>query len=157
MPVSIREWPAEVGAWRFEACFCGLTEEDLGVLGARGGAWTPTVGAVRNAGERTPPEQLPHLEDLREHYRHHLPIAIREGVTVMAGSDAVVPVARDIAVLAEHGLTPLQAIEAATGAPRAYLDIPASDDLATYETDPRDDPYVLASPAAVVLRGERVH
>jgi imidazolonepropionase-like amidohydrolase len=133
----------------------GLTEDDLAALGARGGAWTPTVGAVVAAADHLPPERLPHLEALQEHYRHHLPIALRAGVTVMAGSDAAVPLARDIALLAEHGLTPIEAIEAATSAARTYLDVQPSGDLVTFDTDPREDPAVLANPSAVVLRGER--
>ncbi len=131
----------------------GLTEDDLAELGARGGAWTPTIGAVFASADHMPPGLL---EALSEHYRHHLPIALDAGVTVMAGSDGVVPVARDIALLARHGLTPLQAIEAATVGSRGYLGIDSSEDLVTYETDPRDDPTVLESPAAVVLRGIRV-
>jgi imidazolonepropionase-like amidohydrolase len=134
----------------------GLTEDDLAALGARGGAWTPTVGAVVGAADHMPPEHLPHLEALKQHYRHHLPIALRAGVTVMAGSDAAVPLARDIALLAEHGLTPVEAIEAATRAARAYLDVQPSGDLVTFNTDPREDPSVLANPSAVVLQGERV-
>ncbi|MGC4110215.1 MAG: amidohydrolase family protein [Nocardioides sp.] len=134
----------------------GLTEDDVKALGARGGAWTPTIGALTAAAEHLPPEHLPVVEALKEHYRHHLPIALRAGVTVMAGSDASVPVARDIALLAEHGLTPLEAIRAATVSARSYLQMPPSDDLVTYDDDPRDDPAVLARPRAVVLRGQRV-
>jgi imidazolonepropionase-like amidohydrolase len=134
----------------------GLTEDDLVALGARGGAWTPTIGAVVAAADHLPPERLPHVEAMREHYRHHLPVALRAGVTVMAGSDSAVPVARDIALLAEHGLTPLQALEAATVAARAYLGIDGSEDLVTFDDDPRDDLTVLGTPRAVVLGGERV-
>ncbi len=135
----------------------GLTEDDLVALGARGGGWTPTVGAVVAAADHLPPERLAHLEAMREHYRHHLPVAMRAGVTVMAGSDAAVPVARDIALLAEHGLTPLQALEAATVSARTYLGIEGSDDLVTFDDDPRADLTVLGSPRAVVLGGQRVH
>lgn len=135
----------------------GLTEDDLIALGARGGAWTPTIGAVVAAAERVPPERVHRIDELREHYRHHLPAALRAGVTVMAGSDAAVPVARDVALLAEHGLTPLQAIEAATGSARAYLGVDGSDDLVTFDHDPREDLTVLGRPRAVVLNGQRVH
>lgn len=135
----------------------GLTEDDLVALGAPGGAWTPTIGAVVAAADHLPPEQLHMIEGLREHYRHHLPFALKAGVTVMAGSDAAVPVARDIALLAEHGLTALQALEAATDAARAYLGIQGSDDVVTFDHDPREDITVLATPQAVVLGGQRVH
>jgi imidazolonepropionase-like amidohydrolase len=134
----------------------GLTEDDLRVLGARGGAWTPTIGAVVAASEHAPPEAQSMFAELAEHYRHHLPIAVSAGVTVMAGSDAAVPVARDVALLAEHGLTAQEAIESATLSARAFLGVEGSDDLVTFDRDPREDPTVLAAPAAVVLRGARV-
>ena len=134
----------------------GLTEDDLIALGNRGGAWTPTVGAVLEACEKAPSEARPHFEALLEHYRHHLPFALSVGVTVMAGSDAAVPVARDIAKLIQCGLTPEQGIDAGTVAARAYLGVEDSDDLVTYDADPREDPSVLTSPSAVVLHGVRV-
>ena len=62
----------------------GLTEDDLIALGARGGAWTHTVGAVHEASREAPPEARLQFEALLEHYRHHLPFALGVGVTVMA-------------------------------------------------------------------------
>jgi imidazolonepropionase-like amidohydrolase len=91
-----------------------------------------------------------------EHYREHLSLALSYGVTVMTGSDAMASVAEDVAVLARHGLTAEQAIAAATTAPRAYLGVESTSDLVTFEADPRDDPAVLVTPSAVVIRGERV-
>jgi imidazolonepropionase-like amidohydrolase len=129
----------------------GLTEDDLRLLGSRGGAWTPTI-AVATRMTRGSDEEAP----VAEHYRHHLPLALGHGVTVMTGSDAMASVAEDVAVLAEHGLTVEQAIAAATTAPRAYLGVESASDLVTFETDPRDDPAVLAIPSAVVIRGERI-
>jgi imidazolonepropionase-like amidohydrolase len=129
----------------------GLTEEDLRVLGARGGAWTPTIAVATNMSRGTE-----HEAAVSEHYREHLSLALSYGVTVMTGSDAMASVAEDVAVLARHGLTSEQAIAAATTAPRAYLDVEPTSDLVTFEADPREDPAVLAMPSAVVIRGERV-
>ena len=74
----------------------------------------------------------------------------------MTGSDVVGSVAAEIEMLVEHGLTPAQALNAASAAPRAYLGRPGGQDLVTYAADPREHPEVLRSPAAVVLQGHRV-
>ena len=135
----------------------GLTEADLDVLGARGGAWTPTIGAALQAvPPGAPPELVAAVEAVREHYRHHLSYAVKAGVTVMAGSDAVTTVAADVVALTQHGLTTDQALWAATEGPRGFLKISADDDLTTFDADPLEDPAVLASPVAVVIRGQRV-
>lgn len=55
-----------------------------------------------------------------------------------------------------HGLTAGQAIAAAGSVARDFLDIHPAGDIVTYDEDPREDPGVLASPAAVVVRGVRV-
>jgi imidazolonepropionase-like amidohydrolase len=129
----------------------GLTEDDLRALGSRGGAWTPTI-AVATSMSRGTEREAP----VSEHYRHHLPLALAHGVTVMTGSDAMASVAEDVAVLAEHGLSVEQAIAAATTAPRSYLGVDPTSDLVTFAADPRQDPSVLGTPSAVVIRGERV-
>jgi len=58
--------------------------------------------------------------------------------------------------MVQYGLTPGEALDAATVSARRFLGVEEGDDLVTYHTDPLADPSVLASPAAVVLRGERV-
>ena len=96
------------------------------------------------------------IEAAGEHYRHHMPYALEVGVTLLTGSDAMVTVAEDIRTMVEYGLTPSQAIRAATTSARRFLGVDANQDLVTYDADPRDDPSVLSSPAAVVIRGQRV-
>jgi imidazolonepropionase-like amidohydrolase len=136
----------------------GVTEGDLTALGARGGGWTPTIGVVM--GSRVPEdasgEYTAAIEAAGEHYRHHMPYALEVGVTLMTGSDAMVTVADDIRAMVEYGLTPSQAIAAATVSARGFLGVDATEDLVTYNADPRDDPSVLSSPAAVVIGGRRV-
>jgi imidazolonepropionase-like amidohydrolase len=61
-----------------------------------------------------------------------------------------------IALLADHGLTPGQAISAAGSLARDFLGIHPEGDIVTYDADPLQDPGVLAHPAAVVVRGVRV-
>jgi imidazolonepropionase-like amidohydrolase len=136
----------------------GVTEADLTILGARGGAWTPTIGVVmgRPVPQDAMPQHVAAISAAGEHYRHHLPYALEMGVTLMTGSDAMVTVADDVCTMVEYGVTPSQAIAAATVSARGFLGVDASDDLVTYDADPREDPGVLRSPVAVVIRGQRV-
>ena len=77
-------------------------------------------------------------------------------VRVLAGTDIVGTIAQEVALLAAHGLTAAQAIAAAGSGARDFLGIRPAGDIVTYHDDPREDPAVLASPAAVVVRGVRV-
>jgi imidazolonepropionase-like amidohydrolase len=94
--------------------------------------------------------------ELRERLRDCLPYAVAHGVRVLAGSDVVGTIADEIALLAGHGLTVGQAIAAAGSVARDFLGIHPAGDIVTYDEDPREDPGVLARPAAVVVRGVRV-
>ena len=52
------------------------------------------------------------------------------------------------------GLTPAQALTAATAAPRRALALPGHPaDVVTYDADPRENPGALAHPAAVLVAG----
>jgi imidazolonepropionase-like amidohydrolase len=138
-----------------------IDEVDLRAVAARGGAWTPTLCAALGT-PREDPERRARQEETRERLRAMLPLAHRLGVTVMAGTDVVGTVAREVALLAELGLPPGAALAAASTGARAYLGLPdrpvagAPADLVTYDSDPRADPAVLADPAAVVVAGRRV-
>jgi imidazolonepropionase-like amidohydrolase len=63
---------------------------------------------------------------------------------------------REVALLADLGLEPAQALAAASDTARRFLGAEPAGDCVTYSSDPRDDPAVLGSPAAVVLRGTRI-
>jgi len=138
-----------------------LTEADLDELAARRTAWTPTLSAVLAESPHDPPQRQRFRQEVRDRLRTLLPAAVRRGVTVLTGSDVVGTVPREVALLTELGLTPTEALAAATTAAREFLDFPALHDgqpadLVTYADDPRDDPAVLARPAAVVRRGIRL-
>lgn len=133
-----------------------LTEGDLEKLAAAGGAWTPTLCASVGTMRRGDDADRRWAAGRSERFRTLIPRAVELGVTVLTGSDVVGSVAEEVALLVEHGLTPQQALDAAVGAPRAYLDRAGADDLVTYAADPRDHPEVLGTPTAVVLRGHRV-
>ena len=61
-----------------------------------------------------------------------------------------------MALLAQLGLEPKDALAAATTWPRRFLRAPAAADIVTYHHDPREDPDQLARPAAVVAGGVRL-
>ena len=133
-----------------------LAFDDVQHLGGRGGAWTPTLCASVGIGPDRDESGARRSAAIRE----VLPAAVEAGVTVLAGTDVVGSLPEEVALLVEHGLSVEQALAAASTAARAYLglaDEPAeSSDLVTYDADPRQDPAVLRTPAAVVIRGTRV-
>jgi imidazolonepropionase-like amidohydrolase len=134
----------------------GLTRADVEALGARRGAWTPTLGAIM--AQRNAPDAAlrRRIAEAREHMRDLLPYALGCGVHVLAGTDVVVTIAEEIALLAECGLTVEQALAAAGSSAREYLGVQPEGDLVTYDADPRANPEVLSSPASVIIRGVRV-
>jgi imidazolonepropionase-like amidohydrolase len=133
-----------------------LGRSELEELGTHGGAWTPTLCAVLHNRDSPDPVVRTRVGQLRERLRDRLPYAVARGVRVLAGTDVVGTIAEEIALLADHGLTVGQAIAAAGSLARDFLRIQPAGDIVTYNDDPREDPAVLASPAAVVVRGVRV-
>jgi imidazolonepropionase-like amidohydrolase len=133
-----------------------LGHSELEELGARGGAWTPTLCAVLYNRDSPDPEARSLIGELRERLRDCLPYAVTHGVRVLAGTDVVGTIADEIALLAKHGLTTGQAIAAAGSLARDFLGIHPEGDIVTYDDDPLQDPGVLARPAAVVVRGVRM-
>lgn len=134
-----------------------LGHSELEALGARGGAWTPTLCAVLQNRDSPDPAVRSRAGELRERLRDCLPYAASHGVRVLAGTDVVGTIPDEIALLADHGLTVGQAIAAAGSLARDFLGIHPEGDIVTYDADPREDPGVLARPAAIVIRGVRVH
>lgn len=130
-----------------------VTEDDLRLLAARGGAWTPTLGATFAAVGRRAPQAR---GEVAERLRFLLPRAVELGVIVLSGSDLVGSVAEEVALLSAHGLAVEEAIAAATSAARSYLGVGPVGDLVSYDADPREVPDVLRHPTAVVIRGRRV-
>jgi imidazolonepropionase-like amidohydrolase len=130
-----------------------MDEDTLIEMSRRGTAWTPTLCAALSTGVSAD------IAERRAMFQELLPAAVRLGVPVLTGSDVVGSIPREVALLAEMGLDPKDALAAATTAPRRFLDPdqpPASASVVTYHDDPRNDPAVLAEPAAVVIDGVRV-
>lgn len=133
-----------------------LDRAGIDALGARGGAWTPTLCAVLQGRNSDDPDRRKRTGELQERLRDGLPYALTQGVRILAGTDVVGTIDGEIALLAEHGLTVDQAIAAAGSSARDFLGIHPAGDIVTYDHDPREDPAVLNQPAAVVVRGTRV-
>lgn len=89
--------------------------------------------------------------------------AVEAGVTVLAGTDTRPHggIAAEIRALVAAGVSPHEAIAAASWKARAYLGLAglvdgAPADAVLYDTDPRTDLGVLDKPRAVIVRGRRL-
>ncbi len=142
---------------------CNLDPDLLPVMAARGVAWTPTLSAVTQGRPDAPERDRRRRADWLDAMRANLPRAVALGVPVLAGTDTAAhgSVAGEVALLVEFGLTPVEAMRAATTTARTFLGAEgltdgAVADFVTYDADPRDDVRVLREPVAVVRRGVRV-
>jgi imidazolonepropionase-like amidohydrolase len=139
-----------------------LDGETLGIMAAEGIAWTPTLTAVNSpVPSDAPPERREFIGRAREDMRLLVPMGATLGVTILAGTDTYGTVLDELRWLIEYGLSPVEALRAATTTARAFLGKPSLEagawaDVVTFDADPRLDPAILASPAAILLRGRRV-
>jgi imidazolonepropionase-like amidohydrolase len=133
-----------------------ITEQDLETLGARGGAWTPTLCASVGPRPGSTPEQVKRRLAKSEYLTSMLQLADQYGVRVLTGSDVVGTVAAEIDLLVEHGLTVEQALTAASTGAQDFLGLTGDGNLVTYDADPREHPEVLATPSAVILNHRRI-
>lgn len=129
-----------------------LTEEDLEELGARGGAWTPTLSSSFPGQTKVPKNERAYARRMSA----LLPVALRAGVTVLAGSDITGTVPAEVGWLHRLGLTIEQALDAAGPSAQAYFGATDQNSIVTYRVDPRLDSDALMKPSAVVIRGVRV-
>ncbi len=103
-----------------------LTEDDVAMLGARGGAWVPTIGAMEilaeQLGQASSGGRL--ISEGLANVRRLLPNAVAAGVNVMAGTDLALrhgEVAHEAARMLEYGMTEHDVVAALTEVPRRYL------------------------------------
>jgi imidazolonepropionase-like amidohydrolase len=89
--------------------------------------------------------------------------AVEAGVTVLAGTDSRPHggIAGEIRAMVTAGVSPHEAIAAASWKARSSLGLPgltggAPADAVVYDADPRADLGQLAKPRAVIVRGKRV-
>ena len=138
-----------------------LDESVLRLMAQVGTAWTPTLCAVLAVPGTASEAARRRVAEYRERLGELLPLAHRLGVPILTGTDVAGTLAREVALLAEHGLAPAAALAAATTTGYRFLDEPFDQPgraatLVTYQHDPREDLAVLSSPSAVVIDGVRV-
>ncbi|MGP4029085.1 amidohydrolase family protein [Actinomadura sp. 3N407] len=139
----------------------GMSEADVAALAGRGGAWTPTLCAAIAPRPGEDADRRRRRMRRREHFEHLIRAAVENGARILVGTDVVGSVAEEVALLVELGLPPDTALAAASTAACEFLGVPGlragyPASLVTFDGDPRDDPAVLARPAAVVAAGRRV-
>ncbi|QXQ15882.1 amidohydrolase family protein [Skermania piniformis] len=146
----------------------GLTDETIELMVEYGTALVPTLINIDTfpdiaAGAGKYPTYQRHMLDLHARVRDTVGRAHDAGVPIYAGTDAGGSirhgrVADEVAALQGAGLTPTEALGAASWAARAWLGRPgiepgAPADLLVFDEDPRLGPRVLSTPRLVVLRG----
>jgi imidazolonepropionase-like amidohydrolase len=136
----------------------GLDERAVHAMADRGTAWTPTVAALLALLDAPdmPPGRRRRLREGRARIAELLPLAARLGVPVLAGTDVTGSIPREVALLAQMGLEPKDALAAASTWPRQFIGAAATADLVTYQHDPREDPGQLAHPADEGAGGTRL-
>jgi imidazolonepropionase-like amidohydrolase len=151
----------------------GLSTELIDTMVANGVALVPTVKQLDNfpsyaaaAGAKFP-MYAEHMTRLYERRRETIGAAYDAGVPIYAGTDAggVLPhglIGDEVVELASYGLTPQDALGAASWRARTWLGLDdnlaegTSADFVLYDADPLADLRVLKDPKRVVLRGRVV-
>jgi imidazolonepropionase-like amidohydrolase len=141
-----------------------LTDDDVRALGARGGAWVPTVRQVERVIRQVGPERTGGrmLSEGLERVRSLSGLASRSGVSVLAGSDFGIPQGRigeEAVGLTEYGFGLDVAVKAVTSAAYAYVGEPYGlaeglpADIVAFDTNPLESIETLVSPRFVMRRG----
>lgn len=151
-----------------------ITEPTIRLMREHGVCLTPTLSVIYaylNPGANASPEDkalAARMQTMFAGSRQAITIAKRLGVTIIAGTDTVYESEEDRTVideilrLADAGLSPAEALDAATvksatclgidrqkGSVRTGLDA----DLVVYQSDPTKDLRVLRNPLMVITRG----
>ena len=138
-----------------------IDEAALRLMAQTGAAWTPTLCAVLSLPDTASEAATQRVADQRQRLHELLPLAQLLGVPILAGTDTAGTIAREVTLLAEHGLEPSAALKAATTTGYRFLGEPFDQagqptTLVTYQDDPREDLAVLSSPSAIIIDGVRV-
>ncbi len=151
----------------------GVTDELLPTMAERQVALVPTLVQIANfpryaaQGERKFPAYAAHIRRLHERLPETMRAAYEAGVPIYAGTDAGGSLAHglvghEVQALHRIGMTPADALGAATWRARAWLGRPSGvaqgdpADFLVLDSDPLVDLGVLRHPARVVLRGRVV-
>ena len=144
-----------------------LTPDDLAALGARGGAWVPTLlnmqFSIDMLGQDSSGGRI--LSQGLEKMRETIPIAQDLGVVLLSGTDMAVPhgqVAQEAVRLKEFGLTDKEATQATSTSAYAYIGRPDSitpgltADVVFFDENPYTDVTTLLAPKLIIRRGKMI-
>ena len=144
-----------------------LTDEDLEILGSRGGCWVPTVlqmeATIKQLGERSSGGRL--LIEGLENVRARLATAVEAGVHVLTGTDLAIgtqQVAWEAIRLWEMGMAAAAVIEAVSWSGfratdrQVGFDVGGPANAVLFSDDPVSNPRVLTDPAAIIRMGRIV-
>jgi len=148
----------------------GLDTGLIDTMVERGVALVPTVKQLDNfpkyaaAGEDRFPKYADHMRRLHARRKETIRAAYDAGVAIYAGTDAggVLPhglIADEVAELAEYGLSPADALGAASWRAREWLGLDGTlgegttADFVVYAGNPLEDLRLLRDPQRIVLRG----
>jgi imidazolonepropionase-like amidohydrolase len=147
----------------------GLSDEQLALMAERGTGLVPTlinIATFPSIAEQASrfPTYAAHMLALHDRVDRMVATAYDAGVPIYAGSDAGGSlahglIAQEVQALSRAGLSPTDALGAASWRAREWLGHPASlnegapADLIVLADDPRKDLRTLEHPLAVVLRG----
>jgi imidazolonepropionase-like amidohydrolase len=151
----------------------GLSTELIDAMVANGVALVPTVKQLDNfpgyaeAGREKFPSYADHMMSLYATRREVIGAAYEAGVAIYAGTDAggVLPhglIGEEVVELASYGLTPEDALGAASWRARSWLGLDdnlaegTTADFVVYDRNPLEDLTVLRDPKQIVLRGKVV-
>jgi imidazolonepropionase-like amidohydrolase len=144
-----------------------LTHDDLRALGARSGAWVPTVMAMETVAEslRSGSSGRRLICEGLENVRALLPAAVTAGVHVLAGTDLALPhgaVGEELVRLVAYGMNSADLVASAVVGGYDYLGTERGftpgdrADVVCVPGDPRDEPAVLLEPTLVMRLGRIV-
>ena len=138
-----------------------IDESAVRLMAQTGAAWTPTLCAVLGLPDTASEAARRRVAEYRGRLPGLLGLAQRLGVPILAGTDTAGTIAREVALLAGHGLEPAAALQAATTTGYRFLGEPFDQTgrpvtLVTYQDDPREDLAVLSAPSAIIIDGVRV-
>jgi imidazolonepropionase-like amidohydrolase len=148
----------------------GLSTDLVDQMVAQGVALVPTAKQLDNfpgyadAGRERFPAYADHMMRLHASRREVIGAAYEAGVAIYAGTDAggVLPhglIGEEVVELASYGLTPADALGAASWRARTWLGLDdnlsegTTADFVVFDRNPLEDLTVLSQPARVVLRG----
>lgn len=146
-----------------------LADDVIEEMARRGTVLCPTAEVYRRIADgQAPGYAVRKAREVVEAHRSSVARAIEAGVPVIAGTDAGAPgmahpsLVDEITTLQDYGLSPLQALRAATSTAADALDLPAAGrvlpgspaDLLLLDGDPFTDPALLRRPWGVVRRQE---